>query len=118
MLAKTTKHAKKTQKNNNLLKTTRILNTKMSAKGCPVFTFSLLWGRLAPCLPPRQLRYCSSLLQSSLFFLTNDVCMIRSILMNINMWVDWMLVRFLSWLFPSRQRSRHAALQKRYAMKL
>jgi len=40
-----------TSKNNNLLKIKRILNTKISAKGVPVFTFTLPGGRLAP-LPP------------------------------------------------------------------
>jgi len=38
----------KNAKNNNLLKTKRILNIKMPAKGGPVVSFSLAGGRLAP----------------------------------------------------------------------
>jgi len=57
-LAKKTKTPRKT-KNNNLLKTKRMLNIKMSAKGGAVFTFSLPGGGGSlPC--PRQLRHCIS----------------------------------------------------------
>ena len=52
------KNTPKNEKNNNLLKTKRILNMKMSAKGGPVFSFSLPGGRLEPS-PPRQLRHWS-----------------------------------------------------------
>jgi len=38
----------KKQKHSNQLKTKRIINIKISAKGVPVFTFSLPGGRLAP----------------------------------------------------------------------
>ena len=41
----------KTQKSNNLLKTKRILNTKKSTKGVPIFTFSFPWGEVR-LLPP------------------------------------------------------------------
>jgi len=50
VLAKKVKTSRKTQKSNNQ-KTQRILNINMSAKGGPIFTFSLPEGRLAP-LPP------------------------------------------------------------------
>jgi len=40
-VAKKTKPPRITQKSNNLPKTKRILNIKMSAKGGPVFAFSL-----------------------------------------------------------------------------
>jgi len=40
------------QKNNSLLKTKRILNILMSAKGDPVFTFSFPVGGGSPLRPP------------------------------------------------------------------
>jgi len=48
ILAKQTKTPRKTQIDNNLPKTKRILNIKMSAKGSPVSTFSLPGGRFTP----------------------------------------------------------------------
>jgi len=56
-LAKKTKTVRKTQKNNPV-KTKILLNIVMSAKGGPVFTFSLPGRRLAS-LSLRQLRHCA-----------------------------------------------------------
>jgi len=47
-LAKKPKTHQKTQENNNLLKTKRILNINMSAKGGPAITF---------CLPVRDRQF-------------------------------------------------------------
>jgi len=55
--SKKNENTPKTQKNNNLLKTKKILNVKMSAKGGPFSTFSLPGGAVRP-LAPRQLRHC------------------------------------------------------------
>jgi len=54
VLAKKNENTPKNAKN-NLLKTKRISNIKMWAKGYPVFTFSLPRGRIPPC--SRQLRH-------------------------------------------------------------
>jgi len=54
--AKKMKTPQKTQKNNNLQKIKRILNTEMSAKGGPVFTVKLPVGAARP-LAPCQLRH-------------------------------------------------------------
>ena len=52
ILAKKTKIPIKTQKNNNLLKSKRRMNIKMSFKGGPViFTFGFARGWLAPLSP-------------------------------------------------------------------
>jgi len=62
---KTQNHRKtlrKTQKNNNLLKTKRIVNTKIQAMGGPGFYISLPGGGLHPC--PRQLRHLSGAYQT------------------------------------------------------
>jgi len=48
------KYPKQREKQPNEIK--RILNTKMSAKGGPVFTFSLPWGA-ARSLAPGELRH-------------------------------------------------------------
>ena len=45
-------NTKKNPKNNNRLKTKTILKIKMSAKGVPVFPFSLPGWRLAPLVAP------------------------------------------------------------------
>jgi len=55
--AKTQKKPKM-QKNNNLLKLKRKINTKMSTKGGPVFIF-IFSGRAPRPLAPRQLRHCT-----------------------------------------------------------
>jgi len=46
-----TKTPRKTQKNSNQLKNKRIINIKISAKGGPVFTFSVPGGEARPLAP-------------------------------------------------------------------
>jgi len=55
-LTEKTKTPRKTQKDSNHLKNKRITNIEMSAKGGPIFTFSLPRG--AYPLDPLQLRHC------------------------------------------------------------
>ena len=49
--AKKNENTPKNAKNNNLLKTKKILNIKMSTKGDPVFKFSLPVGAARPPVP-------------------------------------------------------------------
>jgi len=70
--AEKTKTPRKTQKNNHLLKIKKILNIKMSAKGDPVFTFSLTGGgspHTSPSVTPfsshRTFRETSSIVQKA-----------------------------------------------------
>jgi len=57
-LAKKTKTSRKMQKNSNQLKAKRIINIKISARGDPVFTFSLPGGADRP-FASRQFRHRS-----------------------------------------------------------
>ena len=56
-LAEKTKTPRKAQNNSNHVKNERKINIKMSAKGGPVFTFSLQGGEARP-IAPHQLRHC------------------------------------------------------------
>jgi len=51
-----TKTPRKTQKGSNQLKNKEIINIKISAKGVPVFTFSLPWGAPHPLSPVSKAR--------------------------------------------------------------
>jgi len=66
ILAKKTKTSRKNAKNNNLLKTKRIIYIKMSAKGGgPVFTFVLPGVKDRTTAPPsRQLQHCKQVVHA------------------------------------------------------